>query len=87
MHHAVFDLAVLDLLAPGLDIYRRVDADQVWDTQILHRLYTLAAEGHTSSGKGQSTLDHCVGRYWTSGSPRTSWTPGATRSARHTAGG
>src|SRR4051812_44416660 len=50
MHPAVFDLAVLDLLAPGLDFYRRVDADQVWDTQILHRLYTLAGEGHTSSG-------------------------------------
>jgi DNA polymerase I-like protein with 3'-5' exonuclease and polymerase domains len=63
MHHAVFDLAVIQLLAPELDIYRRVDADRVWDTQLLHRLFTLASEGHTSSGKGQSTLEHCAETY------------------------
>jgi DNA polymerase I-like protein with 3'-5' exonuclease and polymerase domains len=63
MHHAAFDLAVIHLLAPALDIYGWVDADQVWDTQLLHRLYTLASEGHTSSGKGKSTLEHCARRY------------------------
>src|SRR4051794_40411102 len=50
-------------MAPSLDIYRRVDADRVWDTQLLHRLYTLAAEGHSSSGRGQSTLEHCAEAY------------------------
>ena len=63
MHHATFDLAVIHLLAPELDIYGWVDADRVHDTQLLHRLFTLASEGHTSSGKGQSTLEHCARRY------------------------
>ncbi len=63
MHNAPFDLAVIHLVAPGLDIYRKVDAGQAWDTQLLHRLLTLAGEGHTSSGKGQSTLEHCAGTY------------------------
>jgi DNA polymerase I-like protein with 3'-5' exonuclease and polymerase domains len=63
-HHAPFDLDVLQLLAGSdLDIYDWVDHDQVWDTQLLHRLLMLGTEGHTASGKGQSTLDHCVERY------------------------
>ena len=63
LHHAVFDLAVVDVVAPALDIYTWVDRHQVWDTELLHRLLVLGTEGHTASGKGQSTLDHCVERY------------------------
>jgi hypothetical protein len=63
LHHAPFDLAVIHLLAPELDIYGWVDADRVWDTQLLHRLFTLASEGHTSSRKGESTLEHCAETY------------------------
>ena len=60
MHHAPFDLAVIHKLAPALDIYERVNRDQVWDTRLLHRLYTLATQGHTASASGESTLEHCV---------------------------
>jgi len=64
MHNAPFDLAVIDLVAGEvLDIYEWVDADLIWDTQLLHRGYMLASEGHTAAGKGQSTLDHCAQRY------------------------
>lgn len=63
MHHAVFDLAVLQRLVPELDAYGWVGRDRVWDTQLLHRLYMLDTEGHTAGGKGESTLDHCVDRY------------------------
>ncbi len=59
MHHAAFDLDVVDVLAPELDIYRRVDDDLVWDTQLLHRLERLAAVGQTASRKGESTLERC----------------------------
>ncbi len=63
LHHATFDLAVLHLLDPVLDIYRLVDEHLIWDTQLLHRLYMLMTEGHTASGKGQSTLDRCARHY------------------------
>lgn len=52
MHRAPFDLAVLHQLAPQFDIYRWIDDGHVWDTQLLHRLYSLGIEGHVSSGKG-----------------------------------
>jgi len=63
MHNAPFDLSVIALLAPGVDVYRWVDRDAVRDTQLLHRLLTLGTEGRTAAGKGQSTLEHCVDRY------------------------
>ena len=63
MHNAPFDLAVLDLVAPDVGIYDRVDRDLVWDTRLLHRLYMLGSEGHTAHGKRQSTLDHCATAY------------------------
>jgi hypothetical protein len=62
-HNAAFDLAVLHAFAPHADVYGRVDRDEVWDTQILHRLYVLGSEGHTASGKGESDLEHCAERY------------------------
>jgi hypothetical protein len=64
MHHAPFDLAVIDLVAgKHLDIYDWVDRNRVYDTQLLHRLYSLGAVGHTASFKGQSTLEHCAQEY------------------------
>src|SRR5262249_8845876 len=62
-----FDLKVLQKLAEeqgrDLDLYALVEHNRVYDTQLLHRLYTLATEGHTSFKKGQSTLDYCCQRY------------------------
>ncbi|MBL8798906.1 MAG: hypothetical protein JNM56_33790 [Planctomycetia bacterium] len=59
MHHAAFDLRVTDaLLQPDQDLYQAVDARQVWDTEILQRLFMLATEGHTA--RGQASLAHCV---------------------------
>ena len=63
MHNAPFDLAVLDLLAPDLNVYDGVERDQVWDTQLLHRLLMLGTEGHTARGIGKSTLEHCAAHY------------------------
>ena len=63
MHHAPFDLEVLDVVAPGFDIYKLVENNQVWDTQLLHQLHTLGSEGHTASGKDQATLEHCTELY------------------------
>ncbi len=62
-HHATFDLAVIDVVAPRLDIYGWVDRNQVWDTQLLHKLLALATEGHVAGGKDQSTLETCVQKY------------------------
>lgn len=62
-HHAPFDLAVLHQLAPQADLYRCVEANAVWDTQLLHRLLALATAGHTASGPGESTLEHCLENY------------------------
>lgn len=63
MHHAPFDLEVVHLVAPELDIYRFVDAHLIWDTRLLHQLYMLGVDGHTAQGKGQSTLEHCAEYY------------------------
>jgi hypothetical protein len=58
-HYAPFDLRVIDLvLKPSLDIYEAVDHDQVWDTQVLKRLYSLATAGHTA--RGESSLSDCA---------------------------
>lgn len=62
-HNAPFDLAVVNALSPAIDIYDFVERNKVWDTQLLHRLYMLATEGHTASGKGQSSLEHCVEKH------------------------
>jgi len=62
-HNAPFDLAVIHQLVPLLDVYRRVELGRVWDTQLLHRLYTLASAGHTAHGKGGSTLETCAAEY------------------------
>jgi DNA polymerase I-like protein with 3'-5' exonuclease and polymerase domains len=62
-HNAPFDLAVLHTLAPDMDVYGKVDKDQVWDTQLLHRLYVLGTDGHPASGRGESTLEHCAEHY------------------------
>ena len=48
MHNAPFDLAVIHTLSAELNIYEWVDHDIVWDTQLMHRGYMLASEGHTS---------------------------------------
>lgn len=60
LHHAAFDLAVIHLLAPEIDVYAWVDDNRVWDTQLLHRLHMLGTVGHTASNKGESTLEHCA---------------------------
>lgn len=62
-HNAPFDLDVIHTLAPDLDFYKQVTKKLIWDTQLLHRLYVLAREGHTAGGPGQSTLDHCTKTY------------------------
>lgn len=62
-HNAAFDLDVLQLLASKSDVYAKVEADLVWDTWLLHRLYALATEGHTAGGKGEATLEACAERY------------------------
>jgi hypothetical protein len=63
-HHAPFDLAVLHQhCGPGFDGYDRVDANRVWDTLLLHKLYVLGTEGHTADGAGESTLEACAARY------------------------
>ncbi len=62
-HHAPFDLAVLQLVAPEVDVYDLVERHSVWDTQLLHQLYVLGKRGHTARGPGQATLEHCAERY------------------------
>jgi len=58
-HNAAFDLKVVDaLLKPKLDIYQAVDANLVWDTLILKRLYSLATAGHTA--RGEAGLADCA---------------------------
>lgn len=63
MHHSAFDMAVITLVAPAVDIYGWVDRDLVWDTELLHRLLALGTEGYTASGMGQSTLARCARLY------------------------
>lgn len=66
-HNAPFDLGVLHSLLQSqkkpMDVYGLVDEHKVWDTMLLHKLCTLATAGHTSQGKGQSTLEKCVQLY------------------------
>lgn len=58
-HNASFDLKVTDfVLKSKLDLYRAVEKNQVWDTQILKRLYSLATVGHTA--RGESGLASCA---------------------------
>lgn len=62
-HNAPFDLDVIQTAAPRAALYDRVDADRVWDTQLLHRLLVLGEEGHAAQGAGQSTLERCARDY------------------------
>jgi DNA polymerase I-like protein with 3'-5' exonuclease and polymerase domains len=58
-HNAAFDLRVSAvLLQPHLDIYQAVQDNQVWDTQVLKRLHSLATAGHTA--RGESGLGACA---------------------------
>ena len=59
MHNAAFDLKVIDvMMKPKINIYDAADANGVWDTLILKRLYSLATEGHTA--RGESSLAECA---------------------------
>jgi hypothetical protein len=62
-HNAAFDLAVVQRVMTDFDVYERVDRDRVWDTRLLHQLFTLATAGHTAGGKGESTLETCARLY------------------------
>lgn len=62
-HNAAFDLDVIATAAPETRLYDRVDANRVYDTQLMHRLLTLGELGHTSQGKGESTLERCTALY------------------------
>jgi len=61
--NAAFDLDVIATALQDDAIYDRVDANQVDDTQLMHRLLTLGEVGHTSQGKNESTLEHCAATY------------------------
>jgi len=61
-HNAAFDLKVTQLvLGRQIDLYGLVERGLVWDTEILHRLLTLATKGHTA--RGTSSLRFCVSDY------------------------
>lgn len=62
-HNPSFDLAVIDKTDSSLAIYDRVEDAMVWDTRLLHRLLTLATEGHTANQRRQSTLETCARLY------------------------
>lgn len=62
-HNAPFDLSVIHTVAPKIDIYQAVEERRIWDTQLLHRLHILGAEGHSASRSGQSSLEHCAKLY------------------------
>lgn len=61
MHRAPFDLAVIHKLAPELDVYGWVEANQVWDTLLLWRLHALATAGHPA--QGEASLEDCAREY------------------------
>lgn len=64
-HNAAFDLAVLqathDRRKLQADLYARVEAGRVADTQILARLMSLATLGH--GARHESSLGHCAQKY------------------------
>lgn len=62
-HNAAFDLDVLAAIHPGFDVYDAVDEKQVWDTLLLHKLYTLGTRGDVAGGEGESTLERCAEEY------------------------
>jgi hypothetical protein len=58
-HNAAFDLKVTQaVLGQRLDLYSLVDADKIWDTLILKRLYSLATAGHTA--RRECGLEDCA---------------------------
>ncbi len=62
-HNAPFDLDVIATAAPATNVYDRVDRNEVYDTQLMHRLLTLGEDGHIAAKKGESTLEHCAAVY------------------------
>lgn len=62
-HSAAFDLSVVNLLSPALDVYAAVDAARVWDTRLMHQLHALATDGHPATRPGESTLEACARTY------------------------
>ncbi len=77
-HNAAFDLAVLqatfDRRGIAADVYARVEAGRVADTQILARLISLATNGHTA--RNQCSLDYCSQKYLGVALPKDLKTPG-----------
>jgi DNA polymerase I-like protein with 3'-5' exonuclease and polymerase domains len=58
-HSSAFDLKVTQaVLGDRLDLYSLVDANKIWDTLILQRLYSLATAGHTA--RGECGLEDCA---------------------------
>jgi len=62
-HNAAFDLDVIATATAATSLYDRVDANRIYDTQIMHRLLMLGEVGHTPQGKGESTLERCAEAY------------------------
>ena len=76
-HNAAFDLAILQTTLerrriPG-DVYTRVEAGKVADTQILARLISLGTVGH--SARSQCSLDYCCQKYLGISLPKDLKTP------------
>ncbi len=77
-HNAAFDLAVLqatyDRRGIAADVYERVEAGRVADTQILTRLISLGTKGH--SARSQCSLDYCSKNHLGIALPKDLKTPG-----------
>jgi hypothetical protein len=76
-HNAVFDLAILQATLERRqisgDVYARVEAGRVADTQILARLISLGTVGH--SARSQCSLDYCSQKYLGVSLPKDLKTP------------
>ncbi|QGJ68584.1 Hypothetical protein PBC10988_2450 [Planctomycetales bacterium 10988] len=66
-HDAPSNLAMLECLLlreeKDIDVYRLIDENRLYDTQLLHRLFMLASEGHTARGEDEATLERCSQDY------------------------
>ncbi|MBN9121887.1 MAG: hypothetical protein J0I06_22560 [Planctomycetes bacterium] len=63
LHNAAFDLDVLAKQCLSVDVYAAVEEDRIWDTFLLHKLYTLATRGDPAVGKDEATLERCAEEY------------------------
>jgi hypothetical protein len=62
MHNARFDLKVTaPLLQPTIDLYEAVEANRVYDTMTLKRLFSLATVGNTA--RDECSLAHCAAEF------------------------